>query len=302
MNHCILPWNQSFHGNHKKSHYFEGWYLKHQSEQGMISFIPAVHIDEAGHTTASIQIITEDNSYVVNYDGKDFFASKTRFYCRIGKSIFTSGGVYLDIKTSEISLCGKVKYGKLLSLTRDIMGPFRYLPFLQCNHGIVSLGHKITGSIKLDGEKLNMTQGIGYIEKDWGTSFPDSYVWSHCNWYENGICTIMLSIASIPIGGQSFTGCICSIYYGGEEYRLSTYQGVKIVKNTEEEIIVMQDRKLLQITILEQSLQPLQAPSKGKMSRMIYEGLACLVRYRFWNKDQLVFDKTSDQASLERQS
>ena len=36
-------------------------------------------------------------------------------------------------------------------------------------------------------------------------------------------------IIDIPFCGGSFQGCICAIVYGGREYRLATYRGVRIL-------------------------------------------------------------------------
>ena len=40
--------------------YFEGWYLKHQNRDDTIAFIPAVHADQNGQWTVSLQIVTEE--------------------------------------------------------------------------------------------------------------------------------------------------------------------------------------------------------------------------------------------------
>ena len=60
------------------------------------------------------------------------------------------------------------------------MGPFHYLPFLECNHAIISLRHHITGSLKVNNQKFQII-GDGYIEKDWGRSFPQDYLWLQSN-------------------------------------------------------------------------------------------------------------------------
>jgi tocopherol cyclase len=55
-----------------------------------------------------------------------------------------------------------------------IMGPFGYIPTLECYHGVVSIHHKTNGTIDFtlsDGSlhsSIN-AKGSGYIEKDHGT-------------------------------------------------------------------------------------------------------------------------------------
>ena len=50
------------------------------------------------------------------------------------------------------------------------MGPFRFIPFLQCRHGVVSMSHKTKGSIQINGDSINFHGGRGYAEKDCGCS------------------------------------------------------------------------------------------------------------------------------------
>ena len=57
---------------------------------------------------------------------------------------------------------------------------------------------------------------MGYIEKDWGTSFPNKYFWLQCNDFATGNASIMISVAEIPFLGTKFTGCICSVYLNGK--------------------------------------------------------------------------------------
>jgi len=48
--------------------YFEGWYWKHQNPRGQtLALIPAFHIDGDGCRTASLQIISKDQSWWLEY-------------------------------------------------------------------------------------------------------------------------------------------------------------------------------------------------------------------------------------------
>lgn len=66
---------------------------------------------------------------------------------------------------------GKLVYGKFSQLSGDIMGPFRWIPFMQCRHEIISMRHNVAGTLKINREQLHFGKGIGYIEKDRGASF-----------------------------------------------------------------------------------------------------------------------------------
>ena len=48
---------------------------------------------------------------------------------------------------------------------------------------------------------MNLIGGRAYVEKDWGSKFPKTWVWIQANHFaaENGAMgTLMLSVASIP--------------------------------------------------------------------------------------------------------
>jgi hypothetical protein len=51
------------------------------------------------------------------------------------------------------------------------MGPYAFVPFMECYHGILSMDHKINGQLIIHDEIIDFTGGKGYMEKDWGQSF-----------------------------------------------------------------------------------------------------------------------------------
>lgn len=83
--------------------------------------------------------------------------------------------------------------------------------------------------------------------------FPSSYFWTQCSWHANGNNVLILSVADIPIGKLTFMGCIGVVYYGGKEYRLATYLGVKIRKCNNRELWVQQRGFDLKVTVLDEN-------------------------------------------------
>lgn len=45
------------------------------------------------------------------------------------------------------------------------MGPFAFVPFMECYHGIVSMDHIIQGELEIDGATVDFSNGRGYMEK-----------------------------------------------------------------------------------------------------------------------------------------
>lgn len=290
---------KNIHVLNKRHSYFEGWYLKHQTDSDTIVFIPAYHVDGLGKSGVSVQIITNKFSKYIHFSLSDFKIKKNRFWIKIGNNLFSEKGICIDINTDDLIVKGNLRFAPFTSLKYNAMGPFSLLPFMQCNHGILSLAHRLTGELKINSEIINLTGGTGYIEKDWGNSFPEKYLWSQCNWIDGDDCCIMLSIADIPFLGTSFIGCICVIYYEGKEYRLATYLGVKICKLTSEEVILQQGDLLFGVKLIEQTPFPLQAPINGGMIRTVHESPVCKVRYKLKCKNKVKFDFVSKNASFE---
>ena len=256
---------------------FDGYYYKHQKGKHTLSVI-------AGKSDSErfIQIITADFSYKVPDDGK---------------SQFTEKGIHLDIQSPQLSLFGDILYGALSPICYDIMGPFQYVP-MECKHGIISMYHKLTGWVILNGTLIDFTGGIGYIEKDSGTSFPSSYLWVQANDFDEK-CSIMASVAVIPFLRFHFNGCICIIQYRGREYRLATYLGVKIISCTPNKIVLKQGHYKLIIDIRNRKGNSLAAPCGGEMTRFITETVSCMAGFRFYWKNQRIFSLKSQHASFE---
>lgn len=289
-----------YHGREKWGPYFEGWYLKHQTRDGAaLAIIPAYHIDGGGQRSASLQVIAEGESWWLEYPAAKFHADGQSFCVQVGHSLFTSREARLHVEREGLSLHGVVRYGSFTSLKSDIMGPFRFLPFMECAHGVISMGHPLEGGLTLNGKTLDFSGGTGYVETDRGRSFPSAYLWTQCVWREPRFASLMLSIAAIPMAGVRFTGCICAVCYGGWEYRLATYRGARVERWSGAGAEVRQGRYRLTAELLKGEGCPLHAPVMGVMGRTIRESLCSVVRYRFWEGEALLFEHVDRCAGFE---
>ena len=97
----------------------------------------------------------------------------------------------------------------------------------------------------------------------------------------------------------SFTGCICSIFYGSRDYRLAPYRGARIEAWSSSAAVIRQGKYRLEAELLNERRQPLRAPVEDRMERTIHESLCAEVRHRFWNGNDLLFQNTDPNASFE---
>ncbi len=273
--------------------YFCGWYYRCQSDNQTLAVIPSVHKTREGNF-CTIQLITDTNAFHAQFPYDDL--KKNRDEICIGYNRFGKAGVSLDMHTPNFRVEGAVRFGAFTPIRYDIMGPFQYVPFMQCRHSVSSMRHRVDGEIRVNGVPYVFQNAVGYLEGDRGHSFPKEYVWTQCSFPEGAL---MLSVADIPLGRFHFTGVIGIVLLHGKEYRLATYLGAKAVKIKDGEVIVRQGGLCLTVIQLGLPGHPLQAPVSGAMTRTIHEHPSCKVYYRFTDGDTTLLEFESPNAAFE---
>ena len=293
----------------KSKTYFEGWYFKNTNKDNGISFIPGISITNQ-EKKAFIQIITSNSSYFINYDINEFEYNHLPFYIKIGNNFFSKEDIHIDIIDQEqnLKIYGDIKYSNSININTNILNPnimglFSYIPFMECNHAILSMKSTINGLITINNNKINFNNDIGYIEKDWGSSFPKSYIWCQGNNFQKNNASFMLSIANIPFKTFHFTGIISSLIVGNIEYRFATYNNTKLIKyyidNNHLNIILKKGHYYLYIESNYNNGHKLIAPVKGKMEKEIIESISETIKITLKKDDEIIFSDTSINCGLE---
>jgi hypothetical protein len=300
-----------FQGNLREKNYFEGWYLKNVSKDlnSAISFIPGISLSQNSHSF--IQIIDGINGWThyFEFPTEDFKPAVNRFEVRIGRNTFSMKGLIVDLNDRDIRVKGKIEFSGITPfpkrfLSPGIMGWYTFVPRMECYHGVVSMNHSLSGNIEINGTRSDFHGGKGYIEKDWGRSFPESWIWLQCNNFDQDNVSFMLSIAKIPWFGRNFTGFLSFIKIGERIYRFATYTGAKVtkIKNDPGELnIKVRDRKLeLSITAIQKGSGELAAPIFGNMDRRIKESVDSDIHLVMTNKKgNVLFSSNGSRAGLE---
>ena len=243
---------------------FEGLYFKQQNENDVLCIIPAVN-SNSGRSRASLQILTKDGAFFIE-DSTPSFASLKHGAAQIGDSFFSYKGVHLDVKTDTLEASGNLKFSCPSYAKGDVMGVFRYAPFIGCRHSVLSMKHTVNGSITVNGKEYVFNNGIGYIEGDKGVSFPPAYIWTQCMDKE---ASVMMTAADINVLGKNVRGVICLVHYGGVEYRFATYLGAKIIKANDKRFSVCQKGYVLSAEFENEPFLELAAPVSGSMCRSV---------------------------------
>ncbi len=289
---------ETYHGFDKTTNFFEGWFFKlvDSERKNILAVIPGIfkNLDKSKEH-AFIQILDgiTHESYYLKYDSSEFNSAIDKFEINIGRNSFSSNKINLNID-SEIKLVGELKFEQLTKwpktiLSPGIMGWYSYVPFMECNHGIISLDHKINGILNYNGKKINYNEGKGYSEKDWGSSFPSAYVWLQSNHFSEDKVSFTSSIAKIPWLFSSFRGFIIGLYYKGNLFRLATYTGAELnhlkVKDDFIEFSVEDKNLLLEVTAERKESGMLHGPYENMMSERITESLSSEISIRLIDKE-----------------
>lgn len=285
---------EGYHGRSQKPPFFEGWYYKlvDASGQHRLALIPGIALSaDPRQSHAFIQILlgAGGQSFYHRFAPQQFSAEALRLDQHIGANRFSSRGIDLDLDAPGCRLQGSLRFGPFTPWpvswrAPGIMGWYAWAPFMQCYHGVVSLDHDLRGELHLNGERIDFSGGRGYIEKDWGRSFPNAYIWLQSNHFEAPGTSLMASVAVIPWLRGAFPGFIIGLYHQRTLYRFATYTGA-VIRNLEigdQEILLhTEDRKhRLSLRALRAKGGLLQAPTTGGMTARIGETLGGRIEVR----------------------
>jgi tocopherol cyclase len=273
---------EQFQGWNQKRNYFEGWYFKVVSEDETNAFaiIPGIAIDKQGKRQSFIQVLDGKKltAQYHKFEYGSFVPATNRFEVKIERNFFSEQKLILNLPQlkGELLFTGNIAWPNSW-YSPGIMGPYSFLPFMECYHGIVSMDHSITGQLVVGGEILNFDRGRGYIEKDWGQSFPSAYVWLQTNHFSQPGISLKTSVAKIPYLGYSFVGFITGIWLGDRLIQFTTYnQSVlqKSVIDAEKVELVMQNKNYtLEILTRRVTSTALASPILGLMEGRIEESM-----------------------------
>jgi hypothetical protein len=304
--------SEVFQGNFKRNNYFEGWYFKHVAKNGqhVFSFIPGISLNR-NDKHAFIQFIDglSGQTEYVRFPLSAFRYSTKKLEVQIEENRFSENGMVLQIDSPEISVSGEINYSGMVKFPKSlfspgIMGWYSFVPFMECKHGIASVLHQLSGKLELNGTAFDFSGGKGYIEKDWGTSFPESWIWLHCNTLDHPDCSFTFSVAKIPWLGSFFIGHICFLYLDGKFYLFATYNNSKITKlsfSGKTLQIELQNKKYtLKVKAIQQNSGQLKAPVTGEMNRIIKESIDSEIELELSGVNgQVIFSGQGKHAGME---
>jgi len=290
--------------------FFEGWFYKIEDAHGrhVLSLIPGVSRREKGESVRPfIQGIAGDRSFYIPYEPGSFSHRERPFGITIGPNRFSLDEMRLDL--TDPALKGTLRFSgrvplKTSAFSPGIMGPLSYLPFMECRHGLLCLHADVTGALELSGQEISFYQGRAYMEKDWGHSFPRSYLWVQSNRFSKPGAAFVCAVASIPYLGSHFTGIFAVLHTPMKQYRIATYGGGRLMDLQQTRsglyLHMANHRYRLSVTTQAAPATTLKAPAKGDMSRTITESLRAVTHVSLTNsRGRVLFQDTGRNSGLE---
>jgi tocopherol cyclase len=276
------------------------------------------------------------------YPASRFSFSQNPFEIRVGDSTFSEREITINLQDGDFEISGVLELGDFNFIEKsllmpNIMGFFAYIPKMQCYHGIISMDHTLKGEItittsvpdsgvakgaaskpslvpdsvtttpqsnRLSEMKIDFTNGKGYIEKDWGTSFPKEYIWGQCNHFNDDKTGLVFSIADIPFANTSFKGFLCNLFINNKEYRFATYNASKCkidFLSHQRAVLKFENKNArLEIEALISNPGELIAPVLGNMIKPIKEELSGDVNFTLFDKKtQKLYTECGKMAGIE---
>ena len=299
-----------YQGWRKSRRYFEGWYFKlvNADESKALAFIPGIAMDENGLKQAFVQVLDgkKRTADYYKFDAADFKPEVKKFELQIGQNYFSNDVLRLNLPTAkgELHFTDRTTWPSSF-YSPGIMGPYSFVPFMECYHGILSMDHHIEGKLQLEGETVDFTNGRGYMEKDWGKSFPSAYFWMQTNHFSQPGIALKASVAKIPWMGSTFIGFIAGIWLHDRLIQFTTYNGSKLVQSfadQQEVRLAFENRNhRLEILAHREKSTLLASPILGLMDGRIEESMTSLIDVKLFDKKShaVLLSDTGRNAGLE---
>ena len=159
---------ECYHGWGKSKRFFEGWYYKIISadQKAAFAIIPGIAMDEQGQKQVFIQVLDGKKCSAVYYrfDESTFDPHPKIHHLKIRDNTFSLQKMTLHLPglQGEVTFDGLNPWSNSL-FSPGIMGPFSFVPLMECYHGILSMDHRLTGQLIVDGKTVQSSNVVDLL-------------------------------------------------------------------------------------------------------------------------------------------
>lgn len=289
---------------------FEGWYYKlvDRDARLALALIPGFAAGRAGHGFVQAMAPALGLQAIYRFPLQDVRLDRRQLDVAVGPCRFRRDGLLVDLH-GQHEISGELRFEDIVpfpvkGLLRGPMGPFGMAPGMECYHGIVNVRERLRGTLRIDGQPVDFTGGAGYVEKDWGRSFPQAWVWLQGNHFAREDACFLFSAAIIPWLTGSFLGFFALLFQGGRLHLLATYNGGRLEDLRCDQGSVHAKVRgragTLEVQARCDARGLLTAPQKGLMNRPIQESIDADVAVRLTAPDgRTLFEGRSAHGGME---
>lgn len=292
----------------EKKEAFEGWFSKVDAKECGLMFSViwgyTTH-EESGHAFIQFTSSLSHETAYISYDLSELWVEEEPFVLHIGKNRLSREGMVLDFHIHGQRIEGQFFFSKLSPIETSflkpgIMGWLTHFPN-ECNHGLISMNHGVQGALRIGDRLFPMKEAKGYMEKDWGSSFPKAYVWAQSNDFLEG--SVVFSYATVPMLGRHAKGFFLLLQHLGTEYRFSSIEGSRLLhfKVKDKAFVAILKKGPYKVVIKAKQAHPvvLASPDHGEMKAKIKESLDGRLLVKVFLKEQELLFLETDRTSID---
>ncbi len=287
----------AYQGSGARGEYFEGWYYKivDGDEKERMAIIPGVSLGRSsGH--AFIQILDGLRSTYDYHEFKmdEFSFSTDQFKVEIGPNKFSGDRIELHLKGKDRDADGVLSLNHLHPWpvrlwSPGAMGVLSLVPGIPCYHHILSLGHCVMGKLAFGKRELDFDGGRGYAEKNWGSSFPSTWIWMQSNHFQDPDVSFMLAVARMDFHARPIQGLTCGLMQGNQLHRFCTWSGGRVARIVADDgtmtLCVENRRHRLEVEATRSDSTEMRVPHLDGMTGTVLESLSSRLRVTLSRKD-----------------
>ena len=301
--HGRLPWNK-----------FEGWYFKISFEGDTYAFIPGIfHGDSKMEPHSFIQVLDGQSAaydYIM-FPAGYFKPDAHSLVLNIGENRFSLSQIILKLDCSlgkidaNLKLSGLIRWNNSKNPSRS-MGFYNFIPFMECYSQVCAMDMLVSGQISINYKSYNIENGRGYIEKNWGSQFPISWLWVQSNNFSTPAVSLSASVGHIPFFLGSFKGFLIGLNIKSRFYEFTSMNGSRLTmrQSGADKVIYVRNSKYhleLQTESDKDKFILCKAPKDGQMIPLARETLSAKVHVKLTDLHSgiTIFEDTGVNAGIE---
>jgi len=277
-----------YHGKNKKRNFFEGWYFKFVDLQNknVLAIIPGIFkAEDSEHSHSFIQILigNEVKYHYLKFPLEHFHWDTKSFSISIEENEFSLESIKLNINNGDISLKGTLIFKNKYKWPDSILNPgsmgfYNYFTFMECYSQVCVVDGYIEGHLEINNKIIDFSEGKLYVEKNWGRSFPYSWIWIQSNSFLNSNASLTCSIGHVPVPLGSFRGFLVCFYYNNKFINFTSINRSKLnIEYKDSDVFIKLTRKNYELSIKTNTKRNefilCNGPSKTEMIPLVNESL-----------------------------